>query len=493
MKKFKFVFTVLLCLAMVFPFIACGDNDSGRTTSKSTDISADLDPNAPKLPEFNAGNGKFTFLTTALSEDGGSLSGDIAPETLSADPDPVGEAAYMRKLQIENMYNVQLVSVAGKGIEVTNNLLKNAILAGDNSYDAAVMCGANFTSLLTDGKILADFEEVPYINMEKPYWNSNFYESMALLGKHYAADGDISIRGRQCVYIMPFNKNIIALNGMESPYDLVRDGQWTFDKMCEMAKSAANDMDGDGKMLLANDLYGLTYGGDATIGIINATGVKLIEINSDGFPQLTVGTEINVAKMMKIYEEIRNNSYSIDTLFNTQAPLGTFGEIDAFADERSLFVATYTSFIYRLREIDVNFGIIPFPKWSIEDEYIPTTIGIYHPVLVIPSTNENLEFTGAILEMLAYEGSKELIPEYYESLLKTKVARDNESEEMIDYIFENLQYDIGNILNLGDMLGSFGYPMSMSPRTQISSTVEKNSGKWLRAIARVVEEIEKYQ
>jgi len=298
---------------------------------------------------------------------------------------------------------------------------------------------------------------------------------------------------------MAFNKDIIRENSFESPYDLVKEGLWTYDKMHEMAKSAAKDLNGDGVMSMADDLWGLNYTGDTIMGIINSSGVRIAVLNGEGVPELTIGTEANLEKMYRIYSEMRDNSYSVDTLFSPLAGgVGTYGDADIFAENRCLFLACASHNISgddrrNLREMEVNFGIIPYPKWDIAaPDYTPFTAGNYHPVLSVPQTNYDLENTGIILEAMAYEGMKHMKPAFYDSLLKTKTIRDEESAEMIDFIFGNLQYDVGVMFNFGDILGQFGYQMSTSRRANIVSVIDKESGKWEKAIEKLIEEIEKH-
>ena len=50
---------------------------------------------------------------------------------------------------------------------------------------------------------------------------------------------------------------------------------------------------------------------------------------------------------------------------------------------------------------------------------------------------------GILLEALAFDTNKNIIPEYKEVLLKTKYARDNESEEMIDIIVNSVSFEFG--------------------------------------------------
>jgi hypothetical protein len=141
--------------------------------------------------------------------------------------------------------------------------------------------------------------------------------------------------------------------------------------------------------------------------------------------------------------------------------------------------------------MEVDFGIIPYPKWDAGDEYTPHTAGNYHSVISVPQTNGDLENTGILLEAMAYEGMKTMRPAFYENLLKTKTARESESAEMLDFIFGNLSYDVGTMYNFGGMLGEFGYGMSTNLAGNIVSTIERNMTVWQRAIDTMVEEISK--
>ena len=54
-----------------------------------------------------------------------------------------------------------------------------------------------------------------------------------------------------------------------------------------------------------------------------------------------------------------------------------------------------------------------------------------------------MENVGILLEALAYDTNKSIIPEYKEVLLKTKYARDNESEDMIDIVIDSVSFEFG--------------------------------------------------
>ena len=494
-KVSKIIVYVLLCFAVILPFTACStnagntDNTAATSGGNSEDSgnsapTAEIDPDKPDLPAVDMNGKTFKVLTAGWGE-GSNLAKDIGAEEYTGDP--IDDAAYERRVKIEQEYNCKIVQVNEPINEEAVKKYQTSILAADGAYDFALTNCTNFSSLLT-GNYLIDFKDVPYIDMNKPYWDKNFYESMAILGRHFAANGDISKRRLECVWIMCFNKKMMVDNQLESPYELVKSGQWTFDKMTEMGRKAARDLDGDGKMT-KDDLWGVNYTGDTIMGIVNSSGVRIAELDANGIPQLTINTESNLEKLMRIYTEMRDDVYSIDTLFRFW-----LGDTDIFADNRCLLLAAATHNINTLRTIDVDFGIIPYPKWDLAQEtYTPCTAGNFYSVLSVPKSNGDLENTGIILEAYSYEGRKTVSPAFYESLLKTKTARDEESVEMIDYIFGNISYDIGNMYNFGDIVGTFGYGMSATDNRKVNivSTVEKNSGKWQSAIDKMVDEISK--
>ena len=60
--------------------------------------------------------------------------------------------------------------------------------------------------------------------------------------------------------------------------------------------------------------------------------------------------------------------------------------------------------------------------------------------------------TGVILEAMASDSAQHLVPAFYETLLKSKLSRDNDSEEMLDLIFASRSFDMGPIFSWGDIM-----------------------------------------
>jgi hypothetical protein len=508
MKKFKFAW-IILCAAIILAVLsACGNSENennNNPTAAVDDESSDgevgeaaveADPDAPDLPQIDMGGRVFTIFTAGWGGDT-HLYPDLSAEEQTGEA--IQDAAFERRIRIEDRFNVQLRHIYELDPHEAVNRYRTLVLAGDDSYDFAITNLTNFSTLLM-GNYLIEFNDMPHMDLNKPYWDQNFNDSLAILGKRFGISGDISMRRLQCVWIMCFNKELIENHNMESPFELVKNGEWTYFKMHEMGREVARDLNGDGLMTREDDLWGINYTGDTIMGIINSAGVRIAELDAEGIPHLTIEVEPNLSRLQTIFTDMRDNSYAIDTLFVVGGGVSGMPDAQIFSENRALFLACATHNVSQiragdqadigLRTMDVDFGIIPYPKWdTTQDGYKSYTAGNYHPVISVPVTNSNLEHTGIIMEALAYEGMRTIIPEFYESLLKTKTARDEESAEMLDYIFGNIHYDIGNMLNFGGIAGVFGWDMSTNPRADIVSIVERQAHRWQQSIDDLVEQI----
>ena len=94
----------------------------------------------------------------------------------------------------------------------------------------------------------------------------------------------------------------------------------------------------------------------------------------------------------------------------------------------------------KLRQMDIDFGIIPGPKWDEAPENYANCGGNPYFMCVL-TTNADLERTGILMESMAYESMKTVKVAAYDEMLMGKVSRDNDSEAMLDIINSTLVYD----------------------------------------------------
>ena len=110
-------------------------------------------------------------------------------------------------------------------------------------------------------------------------------------------------------------------------------------------------------------------------------------------------------------------------------------------DGRVLFRQTSTKNLDTLRDCEVEYGIVPYPKLDEAQEgYYGYDISAF---ISIPSSVSDPELVGKTLEMLNFYSREMVMPTYYDIQLNSKSVRDEESIEMLDLIFEGIVCDAG--------------------------------------------------
>jgi hypothetical protein len=127
-----------------------------------------------------------------------------------------------------------------------------------------------------------------------------------------------------------------------------------------------------------------------------------------------------------------------------------------------------------MRSMNDEFGILPWPKFTLNDDYA-TVVNGHASLMVMPITVSDYERSGKIIEALAAIGNRDVIPAFYDVSLKTKFARDYESEEMMDIIKDSLVYDLGYLS--GGALQSTGYNLAHRSNHDFASYYAANESK----------------
>ena len=474
---------LIISLALsAFCLFGCSGGDKSSPGDNTREPGETL-PGGEDTPEPDPGimvldmNGKeFTIIASGWWDVPSLEVPDICPEEYNGEP--LNDAAYNRKIKIEETYNCKIKQIPGSyGPEEDMAKLQKSVQAGDHTYDVAMMRGINFTGLLTKNYLL-ELGELQNIDFDNHWWRKQCSDALRIGGKRYGVSGNLSTREISLAALVCFNKKLVENYGLESPYELVKSGDWTLDRLAGMSKQITRDLDGDGKLTEA-DLWGISYDRDRVWNLLNSCGVRMIELDADGYPQITIDSEANISKAQNVLIKLFDESYAAN---GRRIPVG-------FHTERVLFSLSWALSVVELREQDFEFGIIPFPKYDREQsEYMPNIYGLGLNIICVPSTNTDMENTGMFLEALSYEGQKTIIPVYYENILKTKSARDDESEDMLDYIFDNLRYDTGTLLNFNNFTQTI-CELAETQNTNIASFVEKNKPRVEKEIKKIMDTI----
>lgn len=242
------------------------------------------------------------------------------------------------------------------------------------------------------------------------------------------------------------------------------------DAMEKYMTDVTQDLNGDTQMT-DTDCWGYTaHPKMVTPGYWIASDVMSISKDENDIPYISMTEQRFVDVFNKIYELIVDSGTAYLTLGD---------ELDIptecrtiFAENRSLFLDMSFNFIESLRSMDTDFGIIPYPKYDVEQESYKSRVCYYMPTLV-PATCTDTDRVGYMLEVLNYESYKTVIPAYYEISLKTKFTRDDESAKMLDLIFSSRVIDIGDSTLCNVIRDKFIYSMMLNNELELISTVKK--------------------
>jgi len=452
--------TLILVLTMIFASCGGADNNSGSNDGAGGDVAkpgsddpgadAESDPVAvklePEIPEADYGGYDFTVLVSVNGEL--ALLNDFQAEEETGDT--VNDAIYRRNRFVEGKYNVNILNIAmppedGMDRPQAQRMIKNAIAAGENTYDAAMISGYG-TAALTQGGFLMDLNDMAPIDLSKPWWDQMANRDLMIRNRMFYTTGAISNVVNRATYAILFNKQMIQDYGLESPYTLVNSGSWTYDRMIEMAVNVTADLNGDGKIEFDDRVGGLIWD-DTMMGIINSIGERCAKINSNGEVELTLYNE----RAIKVFDTYMDFVMSDNALTYQRKDWASVQSDAMFGNNQALFFLQIMELVVRLRAMEIDFGVLPYPKLDASQENYYNTVGSWHSGFIcVPTAQENVSRTGAILEALAAESMYTLLPAYYDIALKGKYVRDEESEEMLDLIFATKVFDLGWIYQIGN-------------------------------------------
>lgn len=464
-------FVLLLTLAFTC-FTAC-KSDEGSTSDTSlgqnvTDEYMNADGQYVPRHEVKDMEGRtFTIIVR------GSGAGTYQSDDFTTDSELYGElindAVRKRNDTVQTYYNVELEVLKEDNI---NSLVSLDCMSGTGEYDAIMPTLAYLSTLAAEG-YLYDLTILDSFDENAPWYDENCSEAFSFNNQLYFTTGDITILNKVCTPSVLFNKEMAETYYPEVDfYQLVRDKKWTFDKMVELASGVDNIVTPDGSYSDEN-IYGMvgSYGDAASF--YGASGETICTKDADDIPVLAIGeTERSVNLAKKILDTMADASKSWMIYSETcEAPIWETS-FEIFYGGRALFRPSAFSATTKLRSrSEIEFGILPMPLMdSTQEEYYSYCGTSETAGIAIPISAKDPEFSAYMIEAYSAWAKNYLTEAYVEINLKTKDARDDESEEMLDIIFDNIVYDIGECYDFGGM-GTLMYDLAKAGSSDFASTV----------------------
>ena len=474
MTKRNRILALILASLMLLSAAACSDSGTNEETAAITagDTAAEITETEPvpeetgpvaELPDKTYDGEEVMFLTSHNSGYDWYSSYEIYAEEMTGQL--INDAVFTRNNTIEELLDIK---IAQTKLENCHTTAKSSITAGDKQFDVVMPYMNNTITLAVEGSLL-DLKQIPYLDLDKPWWDTRANKDLIINDRLFITTGDISILDNECTMVMFFNKDMIGQFGLESPYDLVKEYGWTIDKVNEMAHVVTNDKDGDGKMT-NDDMWGISIADNAPISFYFGAGERVVQADDNGELQLMLGSN----RAIDVFDKITNLCYSTEVLSRHTTGNAGFDSVCASFNAGNIMFVTFALVdINGLRDAEFEFGILPYPLYDeTQKEYNNLISTGLVSSTSIPNTCENTEVVGVTLEAMAYYSTSTLTPAYYDNALKTRYVRDEESGEMLDIIFATRVYDLGFIFNWGNA-GSMVTNMYTAKQTEYASNWEK--------------------
>ena len=259
---------------------------------------------------------------------------------------------------------------------------------------------------------------------------------------------------------MTMNKKVLRDLVLDDPYEAVLNGTWTFDMFYEMAAQAkSNDGSGTDVNPENGDLTGyMTTQWRGPMTALYSAGLRAIKIGEDGNLQMTVNSQKTILLFDDFFRLLNQDNVKI---YYGNMPSSYYR---TFATGNVLFMDTRLYDISKVIENNfLDYGILPWPKYDTEvDEYYAWVDAVAN-VFGVPlgKSEEDYECISAVLEALAAEGHRRVIPAFYEETIQKKFAQDSNSFRALELIRAGRVYDLASYMSkdLGT-LSSVGYTIA---------------------------------
>ena len=455
---FLALLTVMIALASCGGTTPAETQGSGQTpggndpvvTPGSDDEETEIMHDLPADLNFaSANNPTITFFVRE-----GKVGEVYVEELLEED---LNDAVYWRNQTVQETLGIEIAQIAqactwstATGLYAEwNNTLRNAVQTASHDFDAAMIYAGTGSSLAIEGCYL-DLNEVDMLSLEKPWWTQSLLEVATVYGSLYFAAGSITYTQLQDANLLYYNKDLyneyFSASDRKSLYDVVMDGEWTIDYMGEIVAEVWEDADSSGDHS-SGDTLGFICSANQANGAMDSWFYGL-------GCNLTVMDESIGEPVPAFYNEHTIQAYEkVKTLFNDNP--GSWNNVGVDAGESGFSYGNQLISLGRfssgtgLRDVTFAYGVLPIPKFDLEQENYISIPEVTSSMVTIISTVEEdrLDMVAATIELMAYESYKTVIPTYIEVVLKSKQANSPEDAEIVQLILDSMVYSFGWIFS----------------------------------------------
>jgi len=470
MKQTVTKFTaILMILAALLSGCASGQTTGDPSQQVSTENTSAVEEAVAEetelpdnLPEKDY-NGESVFVTIYSSDE---QRYDMVTEDTETG-EVLHDAVYRRNHAVEDRYNI----VFEISETSDTNSLHASVVAQSEDFELLFYPICYGYTLANQGDFLST-DDLPYIDLEKIWWDQSLRRDLSINNKLYFMSGDISPSSMNMSACILFNKKLFDQHALAYPYDMVREGTWTMDAVSTLIDGLTVDMDGDGKISSkadSTDVFGLTgWMWSIPYGLFYGAGERFVKNNAEGVPCL----DYDLDRVVSIYEKIYDIIITKQSYFAVNTAEEYENTRKVFQTDRSFLLDVKLYDMGNLRDMESDFGILPIPKYDETQNSYITFVNAASNMISVPVMVSDPEKCSILLEAMASESFKNLTPSFKTSILKGKYVRDEESSEMVDIIIRNRVFDIAYIYKIAGFENVIRLQI-MANKEEVVSAIQK--------------------
>ena len=461
----RLVCLLLVALMTVCLFAACNED------------TPDTDKNNNQENQPNQGNNEFNLPDYLLTITPDNFNRDIVilcREDKSYEIDTgedasslMEKAVFNRNARVEEYLDVDIISfpTAGSWPEQANfiQVLSNAVSTTDNSFQLAATHSSYNANLTINDQYWDIMQFEDQINLDAEWWSASWVENATINNKLFFVTGDVSLTMWEELYAIFFNRQM-ALDRYDEIgdlYQLVRDEEWTLEMLATLSDIYVDDGNDERD---AADTYGLIMNRHSMRTFVTSCDLPIAERNADGGFDLVFMDEDHAEKVTTVYAMLYSLIYENEGTWDSKIYRDEdYTEmIQMFtAENGALFMTGTLQNANQLRQAKMEFGILPFPKYDIDQETYLAHSYDGLSSFAIPACALEPAISAKVLDAMGAESKYSVIPAYYEVVLQGRIAQDADSKEMLNIIRQNLYFDFGfiysNALKGSSQAGPFAF------------------------------------
>ncbi len=444
MRKIIIAAALVLALLTAFSFSSCAfhlnvpknppsDTESAEPESKN-------EPEEEIAPDYvivendftSVVNKHMTSIGRADFEGATVMIATPMPSLVSEDECGIvmSDTVSIRNSLVEKKFNV---SIYAKNVDADTMFteVSNAERAGDY-YADILMVPQYYMSQYASAGLLFNLCSLPFFDFSAGYNIESGVSAGVGASNGYAIGGWATLDPDTLSAVF-FNRDIVSETGLESPYELVRRNEWTWDKFFEYtaAVSAVNEK------RAAEGASGVYSYGFQNVSTYLADLIYVSEGNSF----ITAGRGVKPVVAVN-YEESLHAMTVAQTLYNdVNKNYNSLEAINSFAKGESMFLIDNLGTAKILTSSEAVWGVLPLPKGSSEQAEYRTLVSSEALMFAVPAGCNNAETVSRVIcglnaASLGYMNDAYVTESMYYYL------RDNDSVEMVEKICYSAYYDM---------------------------------------------------